>query len=194
MSTVGEHAPKKKRSILERLNLALPEERSTAERDPKAAQSDPENGEAKSAPKWDRIRRRFVESDVSLRALADEFTVPYPTLKRRARSERWRAARESFRQELDEQLRKAALVSRAEAHAVQERAARETIGIFARVFEERARALRADPASKSAAEDLGKLIQLQLDVCELGLTILGDTEIDWRAERLSARQAAPRIH
>jgi len=154
---------------------------SSREREPKANQTDPEIERHEKKRKWDLLRRRYIESDMSLRALADQHDVPYATAKRRARTEKWRAKRKALQNELQRQLNRAVLVSRAEAHAIQERAARETVEIFRRVFAERTRALRADPAAKNAADSLSRLIQLQLDVCELALTIFGDTELDARA-------------
>ena len=154
---------------------------SSREREPKATQSDPKMADRENEPKWAQLRRRYVESDKSLRALADQHDFPYATAKRRARKENWKAKRESFQNELERQLDRAVLVSRAEAHLIQERAARETVEIFRRVFAERTREIRADPAAKNAADKLSRLIQLQLDVCELALTIFGDTELDARA-------------
>ena len=129
------------------------------------------------------LRRRFIEGDRSLRAHAAELSISYATAKRKAKKEGWRAARASFRRELDRQLDKAALISRAQAHEIQTRAALETMEIFARVFAERAKELRADPGAKSAADDLSKLITLELDSFELSLSVLGDVEIERRSRR-----------
>ena len=147
-------------------------------REPIGARNEPGISEHQGGSKLARLRRRFIETDASLRALAPQHGVPYSTAKRRARKENWKAKRQAYRDELDRQLDQATLVSRTESHAIQERAARETIQVFARVFAEEARAIRVEPRVKNAADRLSRLIQLQLDVSELSLTILGDIESD----------------
>jgi len=161
-------------------------EKSTGESDPKVSRKGPTFEGRADESKWQRLRRSYVEGDRSLRALSDEHCVPYATAKRRAKKEAWAVKRATFRQELDRQLDKAALVSRAQVYEIQEQAARETVAIFARVFAAKAREIRADPAAKNAANGLSRLIQLQLDVCELGLTILGDIELGARAAGYSS--------
>lgn len=170
-------------------------EKSTGASEPKAAQTEPISEERQNREKsdqWDHFEVAYVESGKSLKKLAAEFGVAYSTAKRRAQEGRWKEKRAAFQSQIRQQRLAQALLTKVEVFGIQQSAALETGAIFQAIFEDRARKLRENPSAKGAVSDLAKLIDLQLDIEELVLTILGDLELHARAAKLGGGE--PPIH
>lgn len=141
---------------------------------------------------WDQFETAYIESGKNLKKLAEEFGVGYSTARRRAREGSWTEKSATFQSKLRQQRLAQALLTKVEVFGIQQSAALETGAIFQAIFEDRARKLRENPSAKGAVSDLAKLIDLQLDIEELVLTILGDLELHARAAKLGGGE--PPIH
>lgn len=66
-----------------------------------------------NAPNWEAIRQEYIETDISMRALAEKYGVNANTLQHHARSEKWSDMRKKVRRKADAKLAQKAATKRA---------------------------------------------------------------------------------
>lgn len=137
---------------------------------------------------WKKIKREYVQSSISTRALAGKHNVPYNTLRDRASLEKWTSAREEYRSKIgaksEQKTTEKISDSESEIAAIRSR-------VHLKLMQEVERQTDAIMTGDINSADLRRIVQSYKDMCDIAVETVGD-EKQHNALVAAIREAAER--
>lgn len=91
---------------------------------------------AENTPNWESIRQEYIETDISMRALAEKYGVNFETLAKRAKREKWTDLRKDVIHKASTKLIQKAASNRARIAAMSEEYGMEVLELALSVIKE----------------------------------------------------------
>lgn len=137
---------------------------------------------------WKKLKREYIQTAISTRALAEKYDISYGTLRGRAEREKWTDAREEYQRKLSansaQKTAEKISDSESEIAAIRSR-------VHLKLMQEVERQTDAIMSGDMNSADLRRIVQSYKDMCDIVVETVGD-EKQHNALVSAIREAAER--